>query len=433
MIARGILVVLGVALIGFALTLGQFEFIGLAPGGGGQFVLIGLGALLIALGMLGTRMKAHRLVQGYQQVGLLLLNLIIALVSLEMLVILSFNVQFITGGLARPPERDQFPGYTDTDWYTATWREFDIVNPRNLYSAFDLWGRMPYRGSAITIDEDGTRHTPGTACGDPAAYRIFMYGGSTMWGMGAPDAMTIPAYLQARLGTETARPLCVVNYGELGFVSMQGVIRLMKSLQTGDVPDMVIFYDGVNDVVAADQTGQAGLHRNLGTFQQAVATQSHQLHPLLRLLIDSYTFQFVRGLIGGEAAAQALQRSATLADDVTERYLANARMVRALGAEYGFVAHFFWQPVMVVGDKPLTPEEKRMAAVVHDPLLSLYRDTWARVAAVAGQPPYTHLHDIARALDAYDTLLYFDHHHLLPEGNAIIAQVMAETIMTDIE
>ena len=56
-------------------------------------------------------------------------------------------------------------------------------------------------------------------------------------------------------------PVCVVNFGESGFVSTQGVIQLILELQSGNIPDLVIFYDGVNDVYAAYQSGRP-THQN---------------------------------------------------------------------------------------------------------------------------------------------------------------------------
>lgn len=434
MISKGILIFFGLALIGFALALGQFQFIGLTPNGGGQFVLIGVGVLLIALALLGRRLNRRVFTKGYQQLAVILLNLIVFLVACEMLVILSFNLQFLTTGATRPPERDALPGYSDQSWHQKTWEEYDIVNTMADYSAYDLWQRREYHGEFINVLSDGARLTPGAACETEDAYRIYAYGGSTMWGVGTPDAMTIPGYLQAALNEAADRPVCIVNYGELGNVSTQGVIRLIKALQRGDVPDMVIFYDGVNDVIAADQTGKAGMHRNLSTFQNAMRSQA-PLHPLLRLLSDSYAFTFVRGIIRPPQVEEAVTRSTTLSDDVVEAYLTNYRIVQALAEEYGFEAYFFWQPVMVVGDKPLTPEEQQMASVVKEPLLSMYRETWAKVAEIvssASGSEYERLYDIADIFDGHSELLYFDHHHLIPPGNEIAAaaiyEVIAETV-----
>ena len=77
----------------------------------------------------------------------------------------------------------------------------------------------------------------------PDAKTIFMFGGSTLWGTGSPDRNTIPSELQALLGPEYD----IYNFGETGYVSTQELNYLLHRLSLGDIPDTVIFYDGVND------------------------------------------------------------------------------------------------------------------------------------------------------------------------------------------
>jgi hypothetical protein len=90
--------------------------------------------------------------------------------------------------------------------------------------------------------------------------------------VGAPDWGTIPAYLQEELEERFNGAVCVVNYGEDGFASTQEVILLLIELQRGNVPDAVIFYDGVNDVTAADMTANqratSGWQRCVGDWKR---------------------------------------------------------------------------------------------------------------------------------------------------------------------
>jgi hypothetical protein len=48
----------------------------------------------------------------------------------------------------------------------------------------------------------------------------------------------------------------------MGWVSTQSVIMLLRQLQHGNIPDVVVFYDGVNDTYAAYQQGFAGWPQN---------------------------------------------------------------------------------------------------------------------------------------------------------------------------
>ena len=64
-----------------------------------------------------------------------------------------------------------------------------------------------------------------------------------MWGTGSPTWGTISANLQK--GLEKLRPglVCVMNYAESAYVSTQDIIMLLLQLQSGNVPDVVLFYN----------------------------------------------------------------------------------------------------------------------------------------------------------------------------------------------
>src|SRR5262245_27465301 len=75
--------------------------------------------------------------------------------------------------------------------------------------------------------------------------KIYMFGGSSMWGTGSADRNTIPSLLQAQLRANEQR-YAVFNYGFSTVVAHQQLSRL-KTLDLKD-GDVVIFYDGWNDI-----------------------------------------------------------------------------------------------------------------------------------------------------------------------------------------
>jgi hypothetical protein len=121
------------------------------------------------------------------------------------------------------------------------------------------------------------------AFGNEITLRVFAFGGATMWGTGSPDWETIPAYLQAGLEARRGKPVCMVNFGESSFVSTQEVIQLLLQLESGNVPHLVIFYDGINNIYAAYQSGQAGVHENLDPIAAKLQTRAMNLKPTVSL------------------------------------------------------------------------------------------------------------------------------------------------------
>ena len=130
-----------------------------------------------------------------------------------------------------------------------------------------------------------------------------MFGGSTMWGVGARDEGTIPSLL-ARDLTDRGINGRVKNFGEIGYVSSQQVIALMRELENGVRPEIVIFYDGINDTTSAVLERAAGIPVNevnrrvefnvrgeplrlLGLFFAAVIKDSASFRPFAAVAPES--------------------------------------------------------------------------------------------------------------------------------------------------
>lgn len=79
-----------------------------------------------------------------------------------------------------------------------------------------------------------------------------------MFGYEIRDDYTIASWLQKLLDSSS---YCteVSNFGQIGYVSTQKMLALFVQLKRGNRPDIVIFYDGWNDVASTKQNGTAGL------------------------------------------------------------------------------------------------------------------------------------------------------------------------------
>ncbi|MBN1285587.1 MAG: SGNH/GDSL hydrolase family protein [Anaerolineae bacterium] len=440
-IARGGLVGGGAAL---ALATLLADRIGL-----GEPASFGLGQALLALAgaalaLVGAALRAEdvqsagafarRVMALYRKAALMFFNVAVLLAAVE---VGAFAISFVLKRLPAPePDltdaRATLEVYAADDWSHDYWTEFTQAASRLDYQPFVLWKTGAFAGETINVDAAGIRYTPGAQCVE-GAYKVFAFGGSTMWGVGAPDWGTIPAYLQAEIAARHAGPVCVVNFGETAFVSTQEVIRLVAQLQAGDVPDLVIFYDGINDVYAAYQSGVAGVHQNLaGIAARFEQRETDPTPPLVEWLQSTSIYQLLERLaqtaappspatvLVGEENERDLQR---LIEPVVAVYLSNYATVGALAEAYGFEYAFFWQPVISVGDKALTEAEQGIILTSMSPaLVALYDAVYQEVAAVA--PAYEHLYDIAGVFDGLEAPLWIDFVHVTPDGNARITVEM---------
>lgn len=103
------------------------------------------------------------------------------------------------------------------------------------------------------------------------ARRLLVFGGSTVLSQEVPDAFTIPSHLQRMMNTACATPIAVFNYG---VSSMDAGQQRSRLVEVGVLPaDIVVFYDGVNDVYNTVYTGEQGVDgedSRLGLFWIAV-------------------------------------------------------------------------------------------------------------------------------------------------------------------
>ena len=150
-----------------------------------------------------------------------------------------------------------------------------------------------------------------------------------MYGFNVADAETIPSYFASefdKLSLE-GTSIRVVNMGTPYYFSYQEIVAALHRVAQGEVPDIIIFLDGLNDVI---QPGS-----------------SYSRTPF-------FTPDLRGSLSGGEgesveeanhyAMPPGLSREAVF-DRVLSNYLENIRFAQATLRPFGVTAYFFWQPV----------------------------------------------------------------------------------------
>jgi lysophospholipase L1-like esterase len=391
----------------------------------------------------------QRVITAYRTIAFLLLNTLLFFLVLELAagavisIASSPTVKALIADVTGTPNDLNrhylaLPYYEAEEWSEAYWREHELALSQT-YTPYVVWRNPPYSGEMINIDQNGVRQTPGTDCG-PASYEIFVFGGSAMWGWGAPDWGTIPAYLQDELQSAYEKSICIVNYAENAHVSTQGLIQLQLLLQAGEEPDLVIFYDGVNEVLAASQTGEPILHQN---YSQIASLFNNPQPPLAKWLQSLRTFRLPYLVVQQLSSPAFASDEATLTIDseqlgqtVADAYLNNYKTVEGLAAVYDFDYYFFWQPHIVVGGKALSPAEQNIVTGLNwvlnmdQTLKELFTATYERIRNQAKDAD--NLHYLAHAFDGEEAQIWIDTWgHVTPEGNRLVAQMMAEIIKAE--
>lgn len=228
------------------------------------------------------------------------------------------------------------------------------------WQPYVYWRSLPFEGRYVNVTADGLRHTvspsrEGIGNSEAKPVRIFMFGGSTLWGSGVRDAYTIPSLLQASL---VARGLNVevTNFGQLGYVSTQEMLTFILEVQQGNVPDLVVFYDGVNetrDGLTSERAGLTGYDRAaVGNFQLVRNPSALDLFSLYARTEDLP--ELILGPRGQDEAeirrhVEQKVKNKTIqgiAAEIVDTYMANVTIIKAVAKRFGCEARFYWQPVV---------------------------------------------------------------------------------------
>ena len=336
----------------------------------------------------------------------------------------------------RPDSAAVADAQNGADWAIGYFDEFGRA-VRVDWRPYVGWWQRPFRGAYVTLDQRGLRPTPGEERTDPGTVHILCFGGSTMMGMGARDDRTIPAILAARLG-ELGHRVAVTNYGQLGHNSTQELITLQRLLRAGTELDIALFYDGANDLAAAEQTGRAGgplnEQRRRAEFNLLLNERRSDLFAAAALSAIPRTLRRLRQLTGASLRGPLPEPEADLsrvdlqrlADEVLDIYFANQRMVRLLAAEYRFRSIFYWQP-MITTKRVKSADEQRFEAdhtrsviarrALNEAAIGEYR----RRIRVAGA---TDTVDLSALFDEVTLPVYIDMVHLSEAGNLAVAEAM---------
>ena len=304
--------------------------------------------------------------------------------------------------------------------------EGGLVIPHVDYVEFR---EAPYRSATINVDKEGRRSVPGN-CELADASIVWTFGGSTMFGYGAPDEFTIPAYL-AKLLNREKRCARIVNFGASSWQSTQSLIQLIEVLKRGQRPHAVIFYDGVNEPESPAPGGitpaaklrleQAFLDRRL---DEELAAHSALVRIARRFVLGPH-----RKHAGGDRSTNPAD-VAEYAKAVASLYAQNVRIVEVLAREYGFSAYYFLQPYPLISGKKLTATENAMMkAVALKTDTNLMKTVYRAIRQESALPENPRYFDISGIFDGLTEEIFADEAHLLPEGNRIVAERIAREIV----
>ncbi len=333
--------------------------------------------------------------------------------------------------------------YRTESWAKDLWKDMRAFQQTGMmrYEPFVEWDIAPFRSEYVNIGSDSTRKTwnpefaPGTS-----PKRVFVLGGSALMGVGARDEFTIPSYLSKELNAKRAA-YEVKNYGQGGSTFTQEVIRLITLLRNGERPDLVIFYDGANDVLSSYGTGRPGALMFENRLRALFEGDANELLAFsMKRIVGSFWERCKLCALAsrqkpshrqqGAVSAAEEARLEKLAQGSAREYLSSLSLLDKLASAYGFPYMALWQPTLFSDDRRVGSEVdiERTDPQVEDGRLrryaEMFREELARSAPAA-------FRDLSAVLDNRENGVYLDGVHIAEEGNEIVARAMADLVLRD--
>ena len=227
---------------------------------------------------------------------------------------------------------------------------------------------------SITINNQGFRGDDFNIEKSDSVYRIFMLGGSTMFGHGATsDETTIPGFVQKFFNEEFGEnEIQVINAGIQGADSSDE-LNLIKNKILNYSPDMIIIYDGWNDL-----------------------RQQH----------------------------------------TPEKVSNNWKTVCKLGKQNTFSTLISLQPISGFGKKPLTEQELENVRIGTDYFGNILSESQNRYEEYSNRlkilDECDNTLDLRSVFDNEASPIYWDQGHVSDRGNYLIAQKIKEMVLEEL-
>ncbi|MFN8027584.1 MAG: hypothetical protein U0W40_14865 [Acidimicrobiia bacterium] len=370
---------------------------------------------------------------------------------------------------------DTFDPAAQPAFRDAPWAQELLDEQATLPGVRDTY--LGYRLDALTrrytnvVDGARVSYQPATS-GTPLT--VWFFGGSALFGDGQRDDHTIPSEF-ARIAEEQGIPVEVRNYGRPGVAMWQELELYEQLVGAGQKPDLVVFYDGFNDlawqlnvllttvpvnVYDANATDSASAAARQQISADIAATQkrtpsasssssggssgfeavadaywdqagSRRVYDAVDELFNGSSgpqTQFAKGVTQHATSdAPADPQNIEAAKNAVSIQKRAARLAASIAAGQGSDSAFFWQPNAFT--KKLTPDEE---AYTH---LDLYEaERWVPAVTEARKLLRgSRFVDLGDALDGASGPVLWDFVHTNEEGARLVAAAMFDNLRTKLE
>lgn len=292
----------------------------------------------------------------------------------------------------------------------------------------------------FNINSDGIRG-PEIEEKNGDTYRIILLGGSTAFGfVTTSDEYTISGTLQTIFLQNNFDNVEVIN-GGIGGASSIIELHYLKNYLLKFQPDMIIMYDGGNDVYYRNRFfSYLTLEEfSLNTWEENNQLENEKENTLkigkflnsigYRTGLNMAKFIYNSINIDNKPTSDTMETKSSALENISTYMTRNWRDVCKLGLENDFETVLLLQPRLTTSDRILPPDEEHILSSLSEEIKEGLAHTKNLSFQIDELFPCVHFFDIRDTFDGYDeTLIYFDSGHLFDNGNAIVAKRIFDNI-----
>lgn len=294
-----------------------------------------------------------------------------------------------------------------------------------------------YNAFEVTINKYGFRGEEFTIEKADDTIRVVTLGASSTFGYHNRDNETYPVYLENILNTSRCGKFEVINLGIPHLTSGQ-ILALFEAEGMPLKPDVVTFYEGVNDAAAVVM--YLRLWEDISILYKIIGRVKSHVFPLFRNW--SIVFAFLDNVVDYDFEVYRFEDVGHILEERKKRFVGNLQSIKELAEGSGTIFIVSSQPAK----STRIPREKIRGVTYWEEnellksglseggritLAELYFLIHGELMRAEAQWAKTHdvrfVDAISRMDDRRDHLLNWV--HLTPEGNQIVAQSYSEKIL----
>ena len=279
------------------------------------------------------------------------------------------------------------------------------------------------------------------------SFRIIVVGGSTVWGTGASsNETTFPAFVKRILKEEHGKNIEVINAGMGAYFSFQELILLTHKLVYLN-PDLVIFFNGYNDIFASSQIKESEyIHNQVQTYYELknflmMSTDLGRKQSFLTFLKNKI-LQKISPLINPSQvdtrhSYNGYSGNYSFNLKGVRNYTKNMEIVSDILLGQGINGLYVLQPYLPLSDKRFSVKEKRFFATERNikNKIEVFESMYSELEKGLSKISKSKKIAIESYLNVFDEEIercFFDHVHTTDFGNEVIARRLSKWIINNI-